>query len=133
MTYTIEDANGNIVTVVILAGSFVLHGDPVKQKYKYHSPHDTVPNIKAQFKFNKCRFKLVAKGVDGAADLVGTSMTVSLQVGTSGGRELIVMEDDVPERRMFRLGVVGGFGIEDGRKRSGLGRLGHDGLSPTGN
>ncbi len=93
VVYTLDDGAGHALTVTVPAGSFEPSGKPEEQKFRFDTPKGSVPDIKAEFDFNLCEFKLDAKHVSGTNEIVGTTLTVTVQVGANVGQEGLEMEN----------------------------------------
>jgi len=85
--YTIDDGQGHVFSFLIPAGSFELEGKGDKDKF--HSPKGSVPDIKAKFDFDKCKFELKVKKVDGISEITSQDLTIILQAGTNIGEETV--------------------------------------------
>lgn len=93
VTFTVDDGQGHMFTFFIPAGSFEVDGKPEKRKFKFHSAPGSDMDIKAKFELGRCKFKLNVKGVQDTSQIVGTSLTVTLQVGANVAQEDIEMVD----------------------------------------
>ncbi|MBA7681854.1 hypothetical protein ES703_90195 [subsurface metagenome] len=89
VTYIIDDGLGNALAFLIPAGSFEPDGKPDKQKFKFHSAKGSQPDIKAKFDFDKCKFELKAKRVQGTDEITGMSLTIVLQAGANAAEEMV--------------------------------------------
>jgi len=92
VTYTIDDGQGHVFSFLIPAGSFELEGKGDKDKYKFHSPKGSVPDIKAKFDFDKCKFEFKAKKVGGIDEITRTSLEIILQAGANIAQEIVELE-----------------------------------------
>ena len=89
VTYIIDDGQGNALAFLIPAGSFEVDGKPDKQKFKFHSAKGSQPDIKAKFDFDKCKFELKAKRVQGTDEITGTTLTIELWAGANLAQEMV--------------------------------------------
>jgi len=92
VAYIIDDGQGNALAFLIPAGSFEPEGKPDKQKFKFHSPKGSQPDIKAKFDFDKCKFELKAKKVRGTDEITGTTLTIELWAGANLVEEIVELE-----------------------------------------
>lgn len=92
VTFTIDDGHGHVLTFVIPAGSFEISGKPEKQKFTYYSGEGGEVEINARFELGRCGFRLSVEGVQGTAAIVGTTLTIGLEVGPNAVEEVIEME-----------------------------------------
>ncbi len=90
--YVIDDGQGHVIEFFIPAGSFEIEGVGEKDKFKYHSPKGTEPDIKAKFDFDKCKFKLKVKKIAGIDEISGTNLDIILQAGANVGQEAVELE-----------------------------------------
>lgn len=81
--YVIDDGQEHLLEFLIEAGSFEVEGKPDDQKFKFDSPKDSEPDIKAKFDFPKGTFELKVKGVMNTYELVGNNLTVCLAAGAN--------------------------------------------------
>ena len=89
VAYIIDDGQGNTMAFLIPAGSFEPDGKPEKQKFKFDSPKYSQPDIKAKFDFDKCKFELKAKRVQGTDEITSTTLTIELWAGANVAQELV--------------------------------------------
>ena len=89
VAYIIDDGLGNALAFLIPAGSFEVDGKPDKQKFKFHSAKGSQPDIKARFDFDKCKFELKAKRVQGTDEITGTTLTIELWAGANVAQEMV--------------------------------------------
>ena len=89
VAYIIDDGQGNALAFLIPAGSFEVEGKPDKQKFKFHSAKGSKPDIKAKFDFDKCKFELKAKRVQGTDEITGTTLTIELWAGANVAQEVV--------------------------------------------
>ncbi|MFQ5654538.1 MAG: HYR domain-containing protein, partial [Planctomycetota bacterium] len=90
VSFTIDDGAGHLYFFDIPAGSFQGHGSPEKQEFEFEGMID---GMEVKTKFEGCGYRLKVKGVPGASDIVGTTLTLGLLAGANGAQEVVVMED----------------------------------------
>jgi hypothetical protein len=92
VTFIIDDGEGNVLDFFIPAGSFIVEGKPEFQKYRFHSPKTTKPDIKAKFDFLKCKFELQVKKAEKNNEITGTNLGVALYIGNNLGEEVLEVQ-----------------------------------------
>lgn len=91
VTLSIDDGMGHAVTFVIPAGSFEISGKPENGKFKFEGD---IVGTEVKAKLEECKFKINVKGATNAGSLVGTTMTIQLEIGANVGEETLVMQDN---------------------------------------
>jgi len=104
VTYIIDDGLGYMLTFIIPAGSFEPEGKPDKQKFRFHSPKGSQPDIKARFDFLKCKFELKVKGVMDTSEITADSLAIVLQAGENPANlvEEVVQVQAKPKHLEFK-------------------------------
>ncbi len=87
---SVDDGQGNVAVFTIPAGSFQIHGNPSKGKYKFEG---TIGVARVEAKLEGCSYKFEIENAPNTGQLLGTTMTIGFAVGPNVAEQTLIMEN----------------------------------------